>query len=372
MKPSAPTPRLYRLDHEPIAFDFRQSVERFCVEELPLFRPSGRGQWLILTIRKRDMSTYKLLSVLKKATGADDREIGYAGLKDKNATTLQRISLPLRYEKGLKNLKTERIEVLKIERNHQPIGIGKLAGNAFEIVLEDLAPEDFRRFERALETLTEEGFPNYFGYQRFGSDGESWKQGREIAHSGKRLHGAKERLLVAAWQSRLFNDWLSERIRLSGIIAREGKQAAKTLGWPAELITELRRQPQFFKLFLGEMMAPYPRGGHKIRSCRDPLRCAEAFAARREVPTGLLSGERAPRAQADARHLEAPYDDDEIAGLAGSRRAAWVWPTDLSTRYDASRRSLRLGFTLPPGSYATVLLEELAKRPLGPGDGEEK
>ena len=354
----------YCYDHAPIPFDFLQSIERFRVEELPLFRPSGRGQWLILTIRKRDMSTYKLLSVLKSATGADDREIGYAGLKDKNASTVQQISLPRKYEKGLRNLTTDRIEILETAINHKALSIGNLAGNAFQILLNDLAPKDSRRLQEALRKMEEEGFPNYFGYQRFGTDSESWRQGRTIAHSGKKLRGAKERLLVASWQSRLFNDWLAERVRVSLTVQRQSdRDAAAALKWPPELIRELQKQPQLFKLFLGDLMARYPRG-KGWKECRQMAREAEAFRKKKIVPTGLLSGERVPRAGLDARHLEAPYDDEEIVGLRGNRRAAWIWPEKISTDYDAKKRSLLLSFTLPPGAYATTLLEELAKRPM--------
>ena len=61
------------------------------------------------------MSTWKLITVLAKATGLQERDIGYAGLKDKNATTIQYISLPKKYEKELnKNLTTEKIEILDI------------------------------------------------------------------------------------------------------------------------------------------------------------------------------------------------------------------------------------------------------------------
>ena len=364
MKHDTHPPYLY--EHDPIPFDFRQSVERFHVEELPLFRPSGKGEWMILTIRKKDLSTYKLLSVLKSATGASDREIGYAGLKDKNATALQRISLPRRYESGLKNLKTERIEVLERTLNRQPLRIGALSGNAFRIVLERMEPKSYPRFQEALEAIRFHGFPNYFGYQRFGSDGESWKQGKEIAHSGKRLHGAKERLLVASYQSKLFNDWLTRRVEISRIIKQmEPPRAAKTLNWPEELIQELKKQPSLFKLFLGDRLQEYPRG-KKERFCRDMLSDSQAFTRKSVAPTGLLPGERAPRAQLDARHLEAPYDDDEITGLRGNRRFAWVWPEKVSSDYDPERRQAVVRFTLPPGAYATTLLEEIAKRSLKP------
>ncbi|HIC91418.1 MAG TPA: tRNA pseudouridine(13) synthase TruD, partial [Syntrophaceae bacterium] len=109
----------------PIHFDFKQTVERFFVEEIPLYTPTGTGNYLILKIRKTDMSTWKLITVLAKATGLQERDIGYAGLKDKNATTIQYISLPKKYERELnKNLTTEKIEILERSYNKAPIKIG--------------------------------------------------------------------------------------------------------------------------------------------------------------------------------------------------------------------------------------------------------
>jgi len=122
----------YAYDHTPLHFDFKQTVERFFVEEIPLYSSSGTGNYLILKIQKTDMSTWKLITVLAKATGLQERDIGYAGLKDKNATTIQYISLPKKYERDLNaNLTTEKIEILERSYNKAPIKIGHLKGNKF-------------------------------------------------------------------------------------------------------------------------------------------------------------------------------------------------------------------------------------------------
>ena len=49
-----------------------------------MYRFTGSGNYLILKIKKTDMSTWKLLTVLAKAGGLQERDIGYAGLKDKS------------------------------------------------------------------------------------------------------------------------------------------------------------------------------------------------------------------------------------------------------------------------------------------------
>jgi len=358
--------RYYAYTHAPIPFGFRQTVERFSVEEVPLYKFDGKGNYLILKLKKREMSTHKLLSVLKQATGVTEREIGYAGLKDKSATTIQYISLPKSAQKALvKNLTTERVEILERTLHHTPVKIGHLKGNRFSIVLHHIASKDAERFQAVAKRMEREGFPNYYGYQRFGEDGRSYVQGREIAHSGKRLKGSREKLLVAAYQSHLFNRWLASRVKLSRIVTDEkSAKAAKILEYPEKLVEALAVQPQLFKLFLGDLMSGYPYGRHRF--VKEMISSASSFAKREITPTGLLCGERVARAQSDAGYLEAPFDDSELMSLRGDRRPAWIWPEEVTMQYDAPLQQMRISFFLPKGAYATTFLEEIGKYPLLP------
>ena len=353
--------KTYAYTHTPLHFDFKQTVERFFVEEIPLYTPSNSGNFLILKIKKTDMSTWKLISVLSKATGLQERDIGYAGLKDKNATTIQYISIPKQAEKELnKNLTTERVEILDCLYNKAPIKVGHLKGNRFSIILQDINEKDAKFFTTTAKKMQKVGIPNYYGYQRFGEDARSYLQGKEIAHSGKRLKGSKEKLLVSAYQSYLYNKWLGERVKLSTIIASNSVvQAAKKLQYPEELVKVLAKQPQFFKLFLGDLLMPYPYG--KLSYVKDMHQSAQAFSQEKLSPTGLLCGANVDRAKSDAYYLEEPYDDTELNALRGDRRFAWIWPKEVETSYIAETKSLTVDFYLPKGSYATTFLEEVGK-----------
>ncbi len=129
----------YAYNHSPIPFNFRQTIERFFVEEIPMYPFSNSGNYLILKIQKQDMSTWKLVSVLAKATELEERDIGYAGLKDKSATTIQYFSIPKNAERLLnKNLTTERVKILERTYHKSPIKIGHLKGNKFSIVLHNI------------------------------------------------------------------------------------------------------------------------------------------------------------------------------------------------------------------------------------------
>ncbi len=350
----------YAYNHDPISFDFAQTTERFFVEEIPLAF-SGRGNNLILKIKKQNMSTFKLISVLAKALHVSDKEIGYAGLKDKDATTIQYLSLPKQAERHLENITTERIEVLTRDFNATPLKIGALKANRFEIILEQLS--DFKRFEQQARIIEQHGFPNYFGYQRFGTDQKSYEQGKKIAHSGKKLRGAKERLLVAAYQAYLFNNWLSYRVDVSqSIDTLSPKAAAAKLKYPLKLAEALKAQPHFFKLFLGDLIHPYPYG--RDRNVTDLTKEALAFEQAKITPTGPLFGSHYKHVQSDAAYIEARFEDENIPNHKGDRRAAWVWPKDLNLEYNEDQKSLHVSFELPKGVYATTFLEEIAKRPL--------
>ncbi len=351
----------YAYSHNPLKFDFQQTVERFFVEEIPLYSFTGKGNFLILKIKKTDMSTWKLITVLAKASGLEERDIGYAGLKDKNATTIQYISLPKKYEKELDiNLTTEKIEILERTYNKSAIKIGHLKGNRFSIVLHHISESDAKFFNTTAKMMQSKGIPNYYGYQRFGEDSRSYLQGKEIAHSGKKLRGSKEKLLVSAYQSHLFNKWLNERVKLSTIITKDDTAfAAKKLQYPLELVKVLAKQPQFFKLFIGDVMMPYPYG--KMDFVKEMMQSAQTFEQKKSAPTGLLCGAAVERAKSDAYYLEEPYDDTELSALKGDRRFAWIWPKEVETSYNKDAKKLTVEFTLPKGSYATTFLEEIGK-----------
>lgn len=353
--------KTYAYNHTPLHFDFKQTVERFFVEEVPLYLPSNSGNFLILKIKKTDMSTWKLITVLAKATGLNERDIGYAGLKDKNATTIQYISIPKNREKELnKNLTTEKIEILERSYHKTPIKIGHLKGNKFSIVLHNFDAKDAKFFNTTAKMMQTKGIPNYYGYQRFGEDSRSYMQGKEIAHSGKRLKGSREKLLVSAYQSYLYNKWLGSRVKLSTIIeTNDVSKAAKKLQYPEDLVSELAKQEQFFKLFLGDVIMPYPYG--KLTFAYDMQDASKLFVQKKISPTGLLCGDKAMRAKNDARYLEESYDDEELLTLRGDRRFAWIWPKEVETEYNPDNKKLTVEFYLPKGSYATTFLEEIGK-----------
>jgi tRNA pseudouridine13 synthase len=349
--------RLYPLDMRN-DFVFNSSPRDFTVEEIPLYDFSGEGEHLVVKIRKKELTTWELLDMLSSHLGIKRRDIGYAGLKDKHAMTIQHLSVPAEYEAALASFSHDKVKILHTTRHNNKIRIGHLKGNRFKMRLKKVLGVQKMKLDEALAWVERHGMPNYFGHQRFGTNGDNWLEGKALIEGNKRMRDRKTReFLIGAYQSYLFNAWLSERVKLSRLAeAFDAVQIAQLTGLSKEALEGVARQPHFFKLLRGDVMMHYPFG--KLFYCEECDEEAALFAAKDRAPTGLVPGKKTKRAEDAARDIEAKFD--EAIALQGARRYAWVWPWDVSSRYIEEKAHYELSFALPKGSYATVLLETLA------------
>ena len=67
----------------------RSSPEDFVVEEELGFSPAGDGEHVFLFLQKRQLNTADLVRRVSRLSGVSQRDIGYSGLKDRNAVTRQ-------------------------------------------------------------------------------------------------------------------------------------------------------------------------------------------------------------------------------------------------------------------------------------------
>ena len=380
----------------------RERPEDFLVEEIPLFRPSGRGDHTIAQIEKRATSTFDALLFLSKTCKVSERVIGYAGLKDARAVARQFVSLPKVSPQRVLAANHRKFRVLSAARNEKPLRIGQLRGNRFTIKIRGC---DLSRVEEArsvLETIVRRGMPNAYGGQRYGTrlDGhllgravvrEDWKdfidqllgrpsplemnphmvEARKAYDAGDlqtafdtfpmkhrtekkaagillrggspreafdALGGGPRRIWVSAWQSYLFNRVLDRRVR-DGTFDRllEGD-----IAW------------------LHESSASYP--------VRDEAAEARHARSGRASPTGPLLGFDPPRASGEPGALEqAILDADGATPEAFEARHCRARGLRRPLRVPVEEASLDVEdddvvvtrFVLPPGAFATVVLEHL-------------
>ena len=347
----------YYLNHSNIDVYFKQSKDDFVVTELPLYEFTGEGEHLILKIRKKDLATWDMLQILSDYTGVKTRDIGYAGLKDKNAMTIQYISVHRSYEEVLDKFEHPQIKILEKTYHNNKIRIGHLKGNHFFIRLKRVQPLHKMKLESALKEIAILGMPNYFGFQRFGLDGDNYKKGEALISGTLKVRDRKLRqMYINAYQSYLFNSWLSKRIEISKIIDNfEANEISDKLGLSVEIIKEIQKQKHPFKVLKGDVFSHYPYG--KIFHIENLEEEAEKFYQRDRVPTGLLSGKKTKLAIDDALKFEEEFIKETKED--GSRRFAWIFPSEISSEYKEEKAWFELNFELPKGSYATEFISEL-------------
>ena len=354
--------RFYSLGHSSIDFHFKQSARDFVVEEIPLYEFSGEGEHLVLFVRKKNLSTLELVSMIAKYLGIKNKEIGYAGLKDKHAMTKQYISLHKKYEEAMDGFSHESVKILSKTYHNNKLKIGHLSGNRFYIKVKKVNPTAAQKIDEALKNISDLGMPNFFGYQRFGNDGDNHIDGEKIAKGEKKERNPKIRkLLINAYQSHLFNLWLSRRLEINTLVKNfKAEELEPLLNMPKDEVEKLKAQKHPFKLMRGDIMEHYPHGRlFDFNESEDDL---ERFLNRDITVTGLLCGKKVKTASELAGVIEKDFDDTINAD--GARRYAWVYPTEVEGRYNSMEAQYEMNFTLPKGSYATVLVEEVAKRKL--------
>ncbi len=107
-------------------------------------------------------------------------------------------------------------------------------------------PSDALKLEQALMNLDKQGFANYFGYQRFGKFGDNYKEGLEILRGKKMKNVKMKEFLISAFQSELFNRYLSKRVELSHFANDfTEKELAQIYSISKEEAKELKKQEQF-------------------------------------------------------------------------------------------------------------------------------
>ena len=317
-----------------IGFKFYQSKDDFIVDEIPLGEFKGKGNYLILHVQKQEMTTWDMVAAFAEYLAVPAQKIGYAGLKDKHATTTQYISVDATHERLLKKFHHKQIKILDTQRDSHGIRMGDLSGNRFSINLHFVDNIDSGRIEKVARKIAKNGLPNYFGYQRFGRDADSIQQAKDMIKGDIFIEDTKiKNFLISIYQSTFFNDWLRERVNIS-MQKNDGK----------------------FMLLDGDV---YMDTKGKLSTPKHMP--SKEFEAKRVVPTGLLCGRDVFRSRDEALKIEQEYDD-EFLQEKGYRREALIYPKDIVCNYVRKQTMLNISFTLPKGSYATVFLESIANK----------
>jgi tRNA pseudouridine13 synthase len=315
----------------------RTVADDFIVHETLSFEASGIGEHVFLQIQKTGENTDYVARQLAKFANVRQRDIGYAGLKDRHAVTTQWFSvwLPGKSEPDWAAFQTDNIEILQSVRHARKLKRGVLSGNRFKITLRDWQGDSLTTIQQ-LELIKSKGIANYYGEQRFGNQGQNVNKALAMFR-GMKAGREQRSLYLSAARSYLFNQILSVRV------------ATETWNKP------LTGDAYMFDSSKGYFKSHLPDA--------EILRRLEAKAIH---PSGVLWGNGEIDVSADALAIECQVicNYEELAqglvasGVEKARRALRVNVENLEWQF-TNPTTLELSFTLPAGSFATSVLREV-------------
>ena len=380
----------------------KESPADFSVTEIPAYPPCGSGEHCYLTIEKCCITTIEAIRRIAQALKVPDRDIGYAGMKDAVGITRQTISIQWVKPESVLALKMDGVRVISAVRHSNKLKIGHLKGNRFRVVVRDVSGADIQRVPAILDILARRGVPNYFGYQRYGAQGNSHVIGAAMLRRDWRgcvdhLIGEQDAVRDQQWSSaisayrqgdpeealRLFpRHCRTERDVLQRLISRpDGYEKAFSAVHPrlkklylsaaqSFLFDQVvaRRIEDIDSLKAGDLAFKHVNGACFL--VEDVAAESERAAAFEISASGPMFGCRMKRPEDAVWELE--REVLEQAGLdlpafdlpgglrmEGERRPLRVPPSDMS--WSSSGDTVTVEFTLPKGSYATSLLREITK-----------
>jgi tRNA pseudouridine13 synthase len=245
------------------------------------------------------------------------------------------------------------VTVLQAERHKNTLRTGHLRGNRFVLTLR-ATTGGAARAAAVLEVLAQRGVPNRYGPQRFGPGGRNSDEGRRLCRGELRISDRqRRRFLVSAYQAALFNRYLERRQQegllrtvLSGDVLQ--RRDSGGLFYPASDEEAAEAQG---RVAAGEVAVTGPMYGSRMMA--PP---AGSAAAAREA---AILGEEALSVESFAA----------LGQLAEGTRRPLVVPLGLPgpgeppavSPHPEDPEAVVLRFGLPPGAYASVVLEEVMK-----------
>lgn len=313
---------------------FKTLPEHFIVTENLGFELTGEGENLFLLIEKRELNTQQVCEYLAKFFGKRLRDIGYAGLKDKQSVSRQWFSVQMnvKAEINLDGLETENIKLLTHKRHNKKLKIGVLAGNHFDIRLTNVS--DFDGLTQRLEKIKQTGVPSYFGEQRFGFKGNNLNWADRMA-SGEEIRNKKVKsFALSASRSYLFNQVVSQRIE-QGYFDKPSEHEVFILAGSQSYFSQQLDDTLTKRLVESDVLLSAPLFGKGELESKGSMLDLERQVSEQHPNWIKLLVEQ---------------------GLKQERRAIHLQPENMDWKVD--KHDLIVSFDLPSGCFATAVLRE--------------
>lgn len=314
--------------------NLRQTPADFQVTEVLGFNLSGEGEHHLVNIEKTGQNTQWVAGQLAKFAGIKSHAVGFCGRKDRHAVTTQWFSLhmPGQQAPDWAALDIPGCNIKEIAVHNKKLRPGMHKANIFKIRLTGLksspsstndaptvavASKTEEDLIERLETIASAGVPNYFGYQRFGRNGQNLLQARKWLVENKAPRRDQRSIILSSARAFIFNQVLAARVT----------------------------QKTWQTIIAGDVILA-------------------------DQPTGPLWGRGRSNTQEDALDIEqtalSPYADWleslEHKGLSQERRSLVLKPAHFEFAIEhlcTPNASLTLSFELGTGAFATTVLTEI-------------
>ena len=392
------------------------------------FSPDLKDKYTTFNLVKINTDTFDAFRKIGRALNINPEWINSSGVKDKCSISVQKVSIAGDYVKRIEKLNIHNLFFRCITPTPKSVRMGSNWGNNFTVVLRDLdpIPDLEQRIDSILDKITTQGFPNYFGLQRFGYYrpnthlvGKALMQGdyeqafheyvvKKSPYESDRLHVMREKLqeaedysevenlfpkslhyervlvnhlahnpddykgafmklqqdlislIISAFQSYLFNKAISRRVQkgyhlfhpydgdVLNILDDVNGQYTQVLYTYGGLYDEYLDKA----LEMGRAILIAPIIGYGTDLEEFPLMKKIYEEVFQEIGVGF--------------DIFQNYYKSELQGK-GTIRPIYIIPTDLrkvNIKADEEypgQKKLRLEFSLPKGTYATMLLREFIK-----------
>jgi tRNA pseudouridine13 synthase len=141
-------------------YKIKELPEDFVVNEESSVKLADKGEYPIFRLKKKNYTTERAVQQIADSLKIDRKRIGYAGSKDSKAITEQSISIQRISKEKAESLQLKDIELKFIGYSTEPISLGDLKGNDFEIIVRNISKKP-KKTDRII---------NYFGEQRFSTN----------------------------------------------------------------------------------------------------------------------------------------------------------------------------------------------------------
>ena len=380
--------------------------EDFRVEELPLVRGGDRGRFAFYRLWKRGIGTLEALDGVRRRWNVPSSHVHYGGLKDRHAETVQYLTI---LEGPNRSIREPNLELEHLGFLPHPYGPPYFRGNRFHLVLRDLSDEAAERAARGVESIDRDGLPNYFDDQRFGSVGfaggfiaEAWLKGDhetalklaivEPTASDRPETREEKAILAECW-----GEWAEAKNRLPRSHARSlvtylADHPTDFRGAFARVRRDLRSiyfsayQSFLWNLALGRLIEAKTRPDQRvavdfkvatlpIHHDLDPSQADELRRWTLPLPASRTplaeSGEARDIVLAVVAERGLTWNELRVKHLkdvffSKGERPVVFYPTSTTCAIEADelyprRRKVLLGFDLPKGCYATLVVKRCTK-----------